>query len=95
MKITFQPDISSWKCEVYCHQCTSKMEINGDDLRHKVEKRSDWDERLEENYTYNANVYYIACPVCSGVLEVNSMSTKMPYLLCQKVQERSKKGFFK
>lgn len=89
MKILSKPDISTWKCEVTCWQCTSKMEVDGDDLHHKREKKYSSDDSWGGG-SYMEDVFYILCGVCGGTVEVNATTTKMPFLLRQKVMKGSK-----
>lgn len=91
MKVTFTPDISTWKTECTCARCSTKLEVNGDDVLYKTEKKTGYDERGGDSYSYTAEVYYIQCPNCDWLIEINPVSTKMPYLLCKKIQDKSKK----
>lgn len=91
MKVTFTPDITAWKHNCECSRCHSKMDIIGDDVLYKEERRYTSDDSWGGG-SYMEAVYYVVCPMCQAEIHVNSISTKMPYLLTQKIQERNKKG---
>lgn len=91
MKVLSSPDISNWKSTCSCYQCSSKMEIDSNDLQYKKTKKSSWDERWGESSTYMADVYYVVCPMCQNELEINIISEKIPFLLLQKVRSKSEK----
>lgn len=91
MKVLSSPDISNWKSTCSCYQCSSKMEIDGNDLQYKKTQKSSYDDRWGENSTYTAEVYYVVCPMCQKEIEINTVSEKMPFLLLQKIRAKYEK----
>ncbi len=89
MKVVSSPDIVNWKSECNCSTCSSKLEVNADDLLHKVERKyrsGDWpDQGWYEDYDY----YYVICPMCSK--EVSVRVGDIPYLLKDKTQKKCAK----
>ena len=90
MKVTYQPDISTWSTNCECSRCYSKMEISGDDLCHQVKKKWYSDAYGDGGDYSNADVYYVICPICSNQIDINQTSTKMPFLLTKQVKAKHK-----
>lgn len=90
MKVISSPDIDNWKEKCKCHICSSMLEIDSSDVLHKIERRYEsygdpWDGGSYHNY----DCYYIVCPMCKKEVTINTNG--MPYLLKEKVKEKSTK----
>ena len=89
MKILSKPDLGAWKDTVTCSQCTSKMEIDRGDLKHRIDKRWFGGDIDYAGYYSNVDLYFIDCAVCSKEVEVHPGN--IPYLLKEEAKKRCKK----
>lgn len=67
MKVIATPD-TNWKKEIQCNHSKSKLEINGNDIRFRLNDR----EGIWETY-YGEDFYYVRCGVCSLQIEVHAI----------------------
>lgn len=94
MKIISQPDITSWIFDFVCYNCSSQLEADYTDLKHRIEKKhySSFDGDGPGSYQ-NVDLFYVVCPVCSKETHLmpNMKGVNIPFLLQEQVKKDSRK----
>jgi hypothetical protein len=88
MKVVSSPDITGWKQTCKCFVCSSELEVGADDLRHRIEKKWYSGRDFDDGYYSDYDYWYVDCPMCKKQVAVREGD--IPYLLKEKVRERSK-----
>lgn len=86
MKVVKREDVSNWNYPCHCARCNSDLIVEGNDLRHKTEKKYGNDPR-DPGDSFMGDTYFAYCAVCQNVLTVPE--GKIPYLLRSKAKNGS------
>ena len=64
MKIIHTPDINIWREDSTCNRCSTKVEVEPSDIKHRTETKytgdSDWSSG------YQDDMFYAICPICKN-----------------------------
>lgn len=78
MKIISTPDYSTWKQELQCDFCSTKIEIEIKDVKYKAVKTW-YEDYYDGGYYANVDTFYVGCPICKK--DVNVQTGNVPRLI--------------
>lgn len=86
MKVLSSPDLSTWKYQLTCDTCNSKLEADQDDVCSKIESKFYSGTMGDAGYYANNEVFYVTCSMCYK--ELNVHPGDIPYLLKEKIKAK-------